>query len=223
MRFRVDIKIFLFLLIFLFTNQIEIYVMILFFCFIHELAHLLTGLILGMKLNKMELNPLGLSISFALQPNDYNIKIKKGTLLSLKKFLVAIAGPLANFIFVIYFCLSAENILEYEAAIYANILIGLLNLLPIYPLDGGRMLKSVLHIFLGKREAEKITNKTANILVIILTVVSSIAILYYKNIAIFFIITYLWYLILKENKRYRLFEKIQSVIEENVRKIRNKI
>ena len=214
MRFRIDIKIFLFLLIFVFTNQIEIYVMILFFCLVHELAHLLAGLLLKMKPNKMELNPLGLSISFALKPEDYNKKIGKGTVLALKKFLIAIAGPLVNIIIATYFCLT-KNVLECQTIIYANVLIGLLNLMPIYPLDGGRMLKSILHICIGKKEAEKITNKTANILIIILTVISSIAIFYYKNIAIFFIITYLWFLILNENKRYRLFEKIQVIMEED--------
>ena len=44
MRFRIDLKIFIFLIIFYFTKQIEIYAMIMLFALIHELGHLLADL-----------------------------------------------------------------------------------------------------------------------------------------------------------------------------------
>ena len=78
------------------------------------------------------------------------------------------------------------------------------NLIPIYPMDGGRILKEVLHIYLGLEKARKYTNKIANATVIILTAISSVAILYLKNIAIVIIIGYMWYLVVMENKRYEL-------------------
>ena len=40
MRFRIDLKIFLFIILFYFTKQIEIYAMIMFFAILHELGHL---------------------------------------------------------------------------------------------------------------------------------------------------------------------------------------
>ena len=46
MRFKVDLKIFLFLFMFYFTNQIDTYLMVLIFAFIHEMGHLLSGLLL---------------------------------------------------------------------------------------------------------------------------------------------------------------------------------
>lgn len=42
MRFRIDLKIFVFLVLFYFTRQIEIYSMIMLFCLIHELGHLIS-------------------------------------------------------------------------------------------------------------------------------------------------------------------------------------
>ena len=57
MRFRIDLKIFLFLLLFYFTKQIETYVMIIVFAMIHELGHLIAGLAMGMRPEKMELKP----------------------------------------------------------------------------------------------------------------------------------------------------------------------
>lgn len=47
MRFRIDLKIFLFLILFYFTKQIETYVIIIVFAIIHELGHLMAGLIMG--------------------------------------------------------------------------------------------------------------------------------------------------------------------------------
>ena len=77
MRFRIDLKIFIFLIIFYFTKQIEIYAMIMLFALIHELGHLLAGILMGMKPEKIELMPFGVSIAFKIEPNDYNKKIKK--------------------------------------------------------------------------------------------------------------------------------------------------
>ena len=42
MRFRIDLKIFIFLAIFYFTNQLNIYIWTLIFCFIHEIGHLIS-------------------------------------------------------------------------------------------------------------------------------------------------------------------------------------
>lgn len=91
MRFRIDLKIFLFIILFYITKQIEVYGMIMLFAIIHELGHLLVGLILGMKPEKLEIMPYGVSIAFKLQPKDYNRKIKKGNQLELKKIIVASA------------------------------------------------------------------------------------------------------------------------------------
>ena len=76
----VDLKIFLFLILFYITGQLGEYAVILILAFVHELGHLLAGIILGMKPAKLELKPYGISISFKINPNDYNKKIAKGNL-----------------------------------------------------------------------------------------------------------------------------------------------
>ena len=47
MRFRIDLKIFIFLVLFYFTKQIEIYALIMIFAIIHELGHLVAGILMG--------------------------------------------------------------------------------------------------------------------------------------------------------------------------------
>lgn len=203
MRFRIDLKIFVFLIIFYFTKQIEIYAMIMFFALIHELGHLLAGLLLGMKPEKIELMPFGVSISFKIKVEEYNKKIKKGNLLEIKKILVAIAGPLTNFIIILITNSLKIDIFKGLIIIYTNFLIMIFNLLPIYPLDGGRVLKGILHINFGIRKSELYTNIISKVMVAIITVISSIMILRVHNIAILLIDMYLWYLVIKEDTIFK--------------------
>ncbi|MFQ9264888.1 MAG: site-2 protease family protein [Clostridia bacterium] len=203
MRFRIDLKIFVFLIIFYFTKQIEIYAMIMFFALIHELGHLLAGLLLGMKPEKIELMPFGVSISFKIKVEEYNKKIKKGNLLEIKKILVAIAGPLTNFIIILITNSLKIDIFKGLIIIYTNFLIMILNLLPIYPLDGGRVLKGILHINFGIRKSELYTNIISKVMVAIITAISSIMILRVHNIAILLIDMYLWYLVIKEDTIFK--------------------
>ena len=214
MRFRIDLKIFIFLIIFYFTKQIEIYAMIMLFALIHELGHLLAGILMGMKPEKIELMPFGVSISFKIKVEEYNKKIKKGNMLEIKKILVALAGPLTNFIIIIIASNINIDLFKALIIIYTNFLIMIFNLLPIYPLDGGRILKGILHINFGIQKSEFYTNIISKITVTIITILSSVLILYIHNIAIALRDMYLWYLVIKEDIIYKKREKILENINK---------
>ena len=101
-----------------------------------------------------------------------------------------------------------------ELIINANLLLAIFNLIPIYPLDGGRILKAIIKIKDKKGITEDILNKISNILMILLTAGSSILILIYKNIGLLLIIAYLWIIVIKENNKYTLKKKINKLLEK---------
>ena len=222
MIFRIDLKIFIFLIILYFTRQIEIYWLIMLFAFLHEFGHLMAGIILKMKVKKISIMPTGFSIEFALTDNDYNKKILNSNILEIKKIIIAVAGPLVNLIIMSVFIILHKNEEIAYNIIYSNFLIAIFNLLPIYPLDGGRILKGILHIFLGKRKAERYTNSISFIILIILTFIASIGIYYMENISIFIITIFLWGLYLKQDKIDRNKNKIYDLIEKTIEISENK-
>ena len=213
MIFRIDLKIFIFLILYYFTSQIELYSVILIFCVIHELGHFLAGILMGMNPEKLEIMPFGLSVSFKTKIDDYNKKIGKTNLLEIKQIFVALAGPLINLLVILIVAFLKIDTSIKQLILYSNILILLFNLLPIYPLDGGRILKGILSIILGKKNSKRIVNETAIISTIVLTAIASIAIYLLENISIFLIVMYIWIIVIREDKKYKFNCKIYEMIK----------
>lgn len=204
MQIKVNLQIFLFIVIFAVTHQIEIYVWMMLFAFIHELGHMVAGILLKLKPKSLKLMPFGISITF--ETYDYKKLIEK------KKIILALAGPLTNFLIAIFFAILHIDINLKETIIYSNILIGIFNLVPIYPLDGGRILKGVIRSKFSEMKSDEIVNRISNLIIVLLTAISSIAILYFKNLAILFVLVYLWIIVIKENKRYNIKKKMYNIV-----------
>lgn len=128
-------------------------------------------------MQSFKIMPVGFAVSFKIDTKNYNKKILKANLLAVKKLAVAIAGPCTNLILILIFILfGKEEILHIETnlLIYANILVFIFNMLPIYPLDGGRIFKNISYILFGKISALEITNVISNIIAIVLTLLRHI-------------------------------------------------
>lgn len=210
MSIKINLNVFLFVPLFILTNQIELYALVMLFALIHELGHLLCGVILDFEVENFEIMPLGFSVEFKPNVKDYNKKIMKSNILTVKKLCINLAGPMANFIIIIVsYLFKLQDII-----IFSNLIILIINMIPIYPLDGGRVLKNILKLLLGNKKAIQYTNTISNIIVIMLTIIASIGIYYYKNIAVLFAIIFIWALIIKENRRFNTYNKIYKAIDK---------
>lgn len=99
----------------------------------HELGHTLIGIILGYKIDCIKIYPYG---GITLFKDSYNKSLKS-------EFFVLIAGPCMQVI--TYLILKKFIHYDYLSIYHYTLLI--FNLLPIYPLDGGK----IINIFLNYR------------------------------------------------------------------------
>ena len=130
------------------------------------------------------------------------------------KIFTYLAGPLLNLLLAVIFYLMELK----SEIIQINLILGILNLLPIMPLDGGRILKEILRYFLGNKKASIFMIEFTKFNLIIISLVYSIAILKLKNIAILFLILYMWWLYNIENKKIAMLRRVYGIIEKNIEK-----
>lgn len=172
---------------------------------------------LGFKVQKLDIMPIGFGVSFRVDTKNYNKKILKANLLTVKKIIIVLAGPLINLILIFIF-----SILEYilkigiDTLIYVNILIFIFNMMPIYPLDGGRILKNILYIFLGKLKALQIVNIISKGVAFVLTFVIVFISVLYQNISYIFVLIYIWIIVIKASKICNMKIKMYKILKNYI-------
>lgn len=203
MKIEINLKIvFLLILLFLFNN-INTYLFFLFFILIHELAHLIVGILIGGRPKKMIISIFGISIEF------YSYGKNK----TFYKIIFFLIGPLINIIigWIAYKFMEEGD--KKILVICTNFALGIFNLLPILPLDGGKIIKEILKVIIGFEKANDIVIFMSKCFLTILTMVYSVLILKIKNIMILFLIIYLWYLYNIEERKYILYVKTKNAIK----------
>jgi len=131
----------------LFHGFIYDVILLFFIVFIHELGHACTAKAFGWRVRKIEILPFG---GVASVDEHGNRPMKE-------EFLVVVAGPMMNVIMIL-FALGCSYLGYWQESfalqfIEYNLIIFLFNLLPIWPLDGGKMLQLGLSMVLPFRKA----------------------------------------------------------------------
>ena len=131
-----------------FTGELLLFLMSCLVAIEHECAHAFAAAKLGYTLNKIVLMPFGAVIDGDLS----GISLKD-------EIYVAVCGPLCNLFtavfFVAWWWLTPTVYAFTDTACYASLTIALVNLLPAYPLDGGRILRCMLTRALSKNGANE--------------------------------------------------------------------
>lgn len=155
MKFEFKKSFFLVLLFLLDMSRLKKFIIIFICLLIHEIAHILMGKLFGLRTKKIICGLFG----FRAKILDFNL------LSSRKKFWILIAGPSINF----GLWLLCNNLTLKEI----NLFIGSINLLPIYPLDGGRIFILILKKFFFNR-ANKLFMRLNKIMVFLICILGTI-------------------------------------------------
>ena len=154
---------------------------------LHEFSHMLAAKKLGYEINKIELFPFGGVAEYKglLEMEPYH------------EIIIALAGPVLNFILAGLFL-----IIDYDLLIKYNLVIGIFNLIPALPLDGGRVLRGIIVTKIGFKRGSFLTIKIAQCLAVIGFIIGIIAVIYERtNIWILFISFFVYGAAVKEKKQ----------------------
>lgn len=89
-------------------------------------------------------------------------------------------------------------------------MISFLNMIPIYPLDGGRILRGILFLKVGYKKSIKISTSIAKWLMVFVTLIGILLFIYLKNFSLLTLSVYVYLIIKEEEKK----DRIQLIINE---------
>ncbi|GAB6099079.1 M50 family metallopeptidase [Halanaerocella petrolearia] len=187
---------------------------------LHELAHSIVAYKKGVTVNEIELLPFGGVAKFRdLIQLTPELEIQ-----------IAIAGPIFNLIFVaISLLLLRYRIINAQLGFFLlriNLTIGLFNLVPLFPLDGGRILRAKLTTKVGFKEATHQVLKWSKRIAVLIFILAGACLYYgYVNITLLVICFFIYFTALKEGQYtpYILMQYIAKkkgqVLEQDVVKV----
>lgn len=157
-RIKIGFSFFAMLAVLLCFNFNYIILYSILFAILHEIGHLVFIFIGGEKPSAITFSAFGMAIK---RGNDVKLNYKM-------EIISALGGPFVNIllfiILLIYYCTNNNEKILVLASI--NIILGCFNLLPIFSLDGGRVLENYLLLHHSPQNAEKVIN-TVSIITLI--------------------------------------------------------
>lgn len=124
--------------------------------FLHEMGHLVVAEKFGYKMSKIRLMPFGAELHG--ETDDFD---------GVDEIYIALAGPIVNF----FICLIILGLWWITPRVYGftepifetNLVMGIFNLLPLFPLDGGRIVLSILSRKMTRQDAAKSVKKITRV------------------------------------------------------------
>lgn len=155
-------------------------------CVLHELGHYTAGRIFGGKLRWIELSVVGAQLSL-----DYRMPLSYG-----REIVVTLAGPIVN---LVLGWTAAQMKLFLLAGVSLGL--GIFNLLPIIPLDGGQALWCGMASLFGEDRANQILTVTAGALVGLIAGAGAITAIHYANFTLLITTAWLLWITLRKNEK----------------------
>lgn len=212
-KFKIHPSFILFSVILIYFGQGFLFLNYLIVLFLHEFSHAFVARKLGYKINSIGIIPFGVSLNINSCSLNFKDEIK-----------ISLAGPLCN----LFLCLVCFSLWWIFPATYnftflfcfANFVTFIFNMMPCFPLDGGRIFRA----FLKNASGDKLASKICKIVNIIVSVLLLILFVYSIKTKINFTYLFVIFCILSsffENKGEYSFYTIRAKkIKKNVAKIK---
>lgn len=186
-----------------------------FWIIIHELAHYTVVLRLGLESKEFKLHILGAML-----------EIKGYDELSAKeKLIICIAGPLLNLIMTIVFSIIYIFISNNQyilSSIEINLVLCIFNLLPTYPLDGGKILGALLEKKMIFKDINELLVKISYAFGIGIILISIIGIVVLESFNITSLLAGIFIIYLSYNERRKVMYIIMGDITKKKERLINK-
>lgn len=172
------------------------FVLAIFACVVmHEYGHALTARQFGVKTKDITLLPIGGVARLERIPEK-----------PLQEFLVAVAGPAVNIAIagVIFVLLTLTNSLEpfervastggsfLERLMFVNIALVIFNMLPAFPMDGGRVVRSLLATQMDYVSATNYAAATGKVMAVLFAIMALFAPMPFNNPFLLLIALFVW-------------------------------
>ena len=204
-KIKVGPSFFILIVVCLVTNNLLILLNYFLALMFHELAHLYTAIKCGYGLKQFKISMFGFSVELGenINPND--------------AFVINIAGPMCNF-FLCICCLAMYQLLpnSYEylnVFCAANLVLAIFNLLPIYPLDGGKIFQCMFSNQKVYKTVDLIVRYVLSIVFIILFILSG-----FEGFNWFYLMMFVFLLFSKKKEettfslfKYKNHKKVEKV------------
>jgi len=147
---------------------------------IHEAFHLIAGRLVYKQGFRIFLTPAGFGGRWnSFQPGK------------LEQCIICAAGPLGNLAMAAVFLLMPQDNYMFIKLAKASLFIGVFNLIPLYPMDGGNILLVFLYYYAGSKRAYLIMKRTGQGIRFTMLVAGLFLFIYNKNPSLFLAVVFL--------------------------------
>ncbi len=190
MTIKIHFSFIVFLIYLYFINNIKYYLTFYFFAVLHEMAHIIVAYILKVKIREINFLSVGLNVQY-----ENNIS-------HMKEIIIASAGPILSLALAIF--LSNSNLA------LINFIIFISNIMPIYPLDGGRIIRILLVKIFGYKKGIKLYKAILIFSICMFIFLNLVMTVYFKN---YYLLVFSGYIFILANQELRK-ERVKLIIDE---------
>lgn len=202
---EINLLIFVTLILASFLEYFEEYALSYFSIMLHEGGHIVSAILMGKRVYGIKILPLGI-----------NAYIDEGVLSSREKILMLLSGPFVNILLFLGLFLSAQmfrlDVEDIKFLLLMNVSLAVFNMIPVIPLDGGRILRELIAGKTGVFFAENLIRKKTFVISLLIIFAGIVQIILNpKNISLLIAGIYIFLLIISDKSEAALMN-VKNII-----------